>query len=222
MDTADVVDKIVLLEWDMFRAVNEGGPRALCQEDRLTFEGMRRAQFLCWSPDAAASYLEDLESAVSEGRNLVNEKYIHMMEYSAPDLYEALKRTIPLPGDSQIKLAKEISDKMLDETAALYEKYPFVSGCGRPLRSEEDASGITSVETYQLGELLSYSEKTLTLLKAHLMKLAEEGSSLAKNILEKSVGYYGYATLEDAEASARANSRCGPENGCDGCCTSCR
>ena len=36
------IGEIIAMEWEMFQKVNEGGPRASCQEDKATFEGMRR------------------------------------------------------------------------------------------------------------------------------------------------------------------------------------
>ena len=196
----DTINKIVLFEWDMFQSVNEGGPRADCQEDRITFEGMRRGQFEAWSEEACASYFDDLANAVLDGRNLVKEKYIHMMRYTAPSQYEQLSSLIVMPDDAQRQLSQQISDKLLAQTIELFEKYPYVSGSGRPLRTVQDFSGVTSIETYQLGELLTYSEKTLGLLNIHLLTLEKEGKSLARNILENSVRHYGYKTLEAAEA----------------------
>ncbi len=200
----DIIDKIIYFEWDMFQAVNEGGPRADCQEDRVTFEAMRRGQFEAWSQDACASYSDDLANAVLDGRNLVTEKYIHMMKYASPSQYAALSKLIPLPDEAQRQRAQEISDRLLAQTARLFEKYPYVSGSGRPLHAVQDFSGVTSIETYQLGELLTYSEETLKLLKNHLLSLENAGRSLARDILENSVRYYGYKTLEDAEAATKA------------------
>lgn len=206
-DDSDTVQTIVALEWDMFQAVNEGGPRASCQNDRSTFEGMRRGQFEAWSEDVRASYLSDLRSAVSAGRNLVNEKYIHMMEHSSPDRYEILSGSIPMP-DAQVReLASRIADKLIGQTEVLASQFPRVCGTARPLRSTEDSRDETSVESYQTGELLTYSAKTLELLKRHLLALDEEGRSLARILLENSVRFGGFASLEEAEAALEARAR---------------
>ena len=130
----DIIENIISLEWDMFQAVNEGGPRADCQDDRLTFEGMRRGQFEAWSQAPCESYLDDLLNAVLDGRNLVTEKYIHMMKFSSPVQYDALCKMIQLPEENTVLLAQEISDKLLEQTAQLFKDYPYVSGSGRPLR----------------------------------------------------------------------------------------
>jgi hypothetical protein len=200
----DIIDNIIIFEWDMFQAVNEGGPRADCQDDRRTFEGMRQAQFLAWNEDALQSYFDDLANAVLDGRNLVTEKYVHMMKFSSPAQYERLAVMLPVPDEEQKQLAREISDKLLEQTVVLHQAYPYVSGSGRPLRSVSDLSGVTSIETYQLGELLTYSGNTLACLKAHLLALEGKGRSLASEILENTVKFYGYTSLEKAEAATKA------------------
>lgn len=204
IDSGNIIDKIISLEWDMFQAVNEGGPRADCQDDRLTFEGMRRGQFESWSKSVCASYLDDLLNAILDGRNLITEKYIHMMKYSSPIQYDALKINIQMPVEKAEILAQEISDKLLEQTVDLFKDYPYVSGSGRPLRSISDFTGVTSIETYQLGELLTYSANTLTILKTYLLNLEQNGKALARMILENSVKHYGYKTLEAAEAATKA------------------
>ena len=203
-NTGALIDKIISLEWDMFQAVNEGGPRASCQEDRVTFEGMRRGQFESWSPEACGSYLNDLLNAGLDGRNLVTEKYIHMMKYASPVQYGELIKMIPMPSEAIVCLSQQISDKLLEQTTELFMRYPYVSGSGRPLHSISDFSGVTSIETYQLGELLTYSEKTLCLLKNYLHTLERDGKSMARDILENSVKHYGFKTLEEAEAATKA------------------
>ena len=78
--TDNTVSVITEIEWEMFESVNEGGPRADCQEDRETFMAMRRAQFYAWPENVRESYLDDLILAVAQGRNLIAEKYIHITD----------------------------------------------------------------------------------------------------------------------------------------------
>ena len=197
------VKNIIELEWEMFIAVNEGGERASCQEDPVTFEGMRAAQFNAWSDDAACSYLSDLEKAKNDERNLIEEKYIHMSKTTEPRRYVLLLNRVTLPTEEASALAHEISDTLLEQTRVLFEDYPYVAGQGRPLSSSLDYAG-TSVETYQLSELLTYSDGTLSKLREHVMALKSGGKSLAMLILENTVRFYGYASLDSAEAAARA------------------
>jgi hypothetical protein len=202
----EVIDQIVFLEWSMFQLVNENsGVRAECQDDYDTFDGMRRGQFEAWSREAAESYLKDLMVAAQAERNLISEKYIHMMKPTAPARYDALAAGIPKPAPRAEALAREISEKLLTQTAELFKKYPYVSGSGRPLRAASDFSGVVSIETYQLGELLTYSERTLLALRDHLLALEKDERSLAEEILLNSVKFYGYKTLAEAEAAAKAH-----------------
>ena len=196
----EIIYKILSIEWDMFTAVNKGGERAGCQEDQRTFFGIRKAQFSAWSLKAVASYLEDLINARRKGRNLLEEKYIHMMKTTEPSLYNALIARVVQPTAGLRALAREISDKLLEQTRLLFEEYPYVSGRGRPLYSTLD-NWNTSIETYQFCELLTYSEATLGALVEHIDALENDGVSLARAILENTVMFYGYDSLETAEAA---------------------
>lgn len=198
----ELIDGIIVCEWNMFQAVNEGGPRADCQEDPQTFDAMRRAQFSAWSEDAARSYACDLAQAQTAGRNLVAEKYIHMMRNTDPDSYAELIKSIPAPTERAVELAGRICGKMIAQTAVLHAKFPKISDSGRPLTSEHDSYFATSIETYQTSELLTYSESTLAALSAHIDALEAAGESLAEKILLGSIMYYGYKSLEQAETAA--------------------
>lgn len=199
-----VLKEIIDREWTMFHSVNEGAEKASCQEDRRTFTGMRRAQFAAWSPQAAESYLRDLTIAAQEGRNLAAEKYIHMMRHTAPAEYAQLKALLPPPDPAARRTADDITEKLVAETALLRTQYPCVSENGRPLRAQEDGPELTSIETYQRGELYTYSAATLELLQAHLTARAQAGGSLARDILENTMAYYGYPSLDAAEADLSA------------------
>ena len=190
---------IVDAEWEMFQSTQNRGGRASCQDDYTTFYNMRMAQFAAWSDEAAESYLEDLREAEDEGRNLIAEKYLNMMKRTHPAEYEAQKHFLPLVSEEKFLLAEEICDEMIAQTIPLREAFPRVGESGRPLFSEADKKGFTSVQTYQLGELLTYSEKTLYLLRKHVFTLKEAGRSLAREVLSRSVCSYGFSSLEEAE-----------------------
>jgi len=199
----DIINKIVSLEWRMFRDVNKGKMRAECQEDYDTFLGMRRAQYLAWSDNAVELYLDDLNEAVSAGRNLVTEKYIHMMNISEPSKHDALLDTIVRADESVTALAHKILEKILEQTRELHNTYPIISCAGRPLYSKSDRFGFISVETYQLGELLTYSKNTLATLYDHIIDMENRGVSLSREILKNTVVFFGYESLDDAEAQQR-------------------
>ncbi len=200
MDANDLREQIVAAEWAMFQNTRNRGGRAFCQDDYVTFCNMRRAQFDAWSDEAAESYLEDLRAAADKGRNMIAEKYLNMMKSTHPAEYEAQKRFLPPVSVEKRALAEEICAEMLAQTVPLREAYPRVGAGARPLYSDADKYGFTSVQTYQLGELLTYSEKTLRLLKKHLFALKAEGRSLAREVTSRSVCSYGYSSLEEAEA----------------------
>lgn len=192
-------EQIIDIEWEMFQATNNKGGRASCQDDRETFYRMRRAQFASWNDATAKSYLDDLQTAVAQGRNLVAEKYLHMMKNTYPDEYQAQKHFLPAISETKQALAQEICDEMVAQTIRFRETYPHVGKTGRPLFSSEDIYG-TSVQTYQMGELLTYSENTLRLLQLHLFGLKAQGKSLAEEITSRSICSYGFSSLEEAEA----------------------
>jgi len=204
----DMIRNIMDIEWKMFQNVN-GDERVGCQNDRETFEIMRGGQFSAWSEEVLASYLRDLEVARRDGRNLMREKYIHMMASTDPDGYAVLKSSLPEISGEKRELTDNIWAHLRLQTEEMREKYPFISLGGRPLYSNQE-EGWPSVETYQKGELLTYSEETLRLLLQHLLQLEKRGIHLAFLIQERSVMGLGYASMDDAEkAMAKALERCG-------------
>jgi hypothetical protein len=204
MDSKDNdIIRIVGIEWRMFQAVNVDGPRASCQDDPVTFFGMRAGQFLAWSDAAVKFYLQDLLSAQESGRNLIREKYIHMMEKPGQNEYASLLRTVPASPDDVVKLASDVSARLLRQSEDLARTYPNFTKGGRPLFSKDDSNSVTSLETYQKGELLTYSASTLVALKEHIDALENDGISFAEMILENTAGFYGFANLTEAEEAVK-------------------
>jgi hypothetical protein len=202
---AETVDSIIEIEWRMFEEVNADGPRASCQKDRATFSSMRRAQFAAWNRKTVSSYLDDLHNAQAAGRNLAREKYIHMMRSTSPQAYTRLEGDIRQPSGESVESAAYICDTLIAQTEKIFAQFPHVAASGRPLRRSGDSGETTSIETYQMGELLTYSEKTLTLLKEHLDELDGRGASLARLMLENMLRNSGFASLEEAEEQAAKN-----------------
>jgi len=198
-----LIDDIIYIEWEMFQNVNEGKTRVDCQNNPQTFGAMRRAQFLAWSHDALASYLEDLKLAIVDKRNLLVEKYIYMMKYTEPHNYEILRHTVPEPDENVTRLAAKLVEKIMEQTTSLFKEFPYIASLGRPQFSAEDISYITSLETYQRGEFVTYSEKTLSALSRHIDMLNRENVSFAGIIMENTVKTYGYPSLADANAAAK-------------------
>jgi hypothetical protein len=189
-----LIQDLVEKEWEMFTAVqNIGGP-AGCQSDRKTFEIMRKSQFEAWPDDLLHSYGKDLDAAIAAKRNLLTEKYGHMMESTLPLRYAQIASSLPAVPDEARSAAGRIAKKMADSQAALAKKYPLLIGRGRPIYSNADTAYTTSLETYLKGELLTYSKKTLSLFEEALKE-----TDIALLTMQNTVRHYGYASMEEAE-----------------------
>ena len=202
MAKKETIDGILLLEWNMFDAVQNEGGRAACQDDYKTFEIMRRSQFEAWEEAPAQSWLGDLVNAEADSRNLVTEKYAHMMRYTAPERYEEAVRRLPPPGEEARRLALEIGALLLAQTVEYARQYPALAGRGRPIHASENDRFFASVETYLTGELLTYSLRTLRLFSSQLSEEVKRGVSYTLRVMQNTVLRYGYASLAEADRCA--------------------
>lgn len=194
-----LVDEIVKMEWEAFDHVKNEGGRAGCQDDWMTFEIMRKSQYLTWNTEMLQQYREDFAAAVAKGWNPITEKYARMMESTAPEKFEELRDSLPeLP-----KEKKEIMEGIIAIQVAWMEafaqKYPKVAGNARSIHTSEDTPYHTSYETYLRGEMGTYSDQMLLLYGAFVAGLAKEGKNLAYLTMEHTVHMYGYADIETAE-----------------------
>ncbi|NCC05082.1 MAG: DUF4125 family protein, partial [Proteobacteria bacterium] len=179
---------------------NEGG-RASCQDNWETFSKMRRSQYMAWPEPLIESWKSDLVRANEEGRNPLTEKYGYMMCISDPEGNAETALRLPPVSPKKIDTARRIVDRLIPQNETFRAKYPRVSGRGRPLRtSEEPAAGWTSIETYELGELWTYSQKTLELFEANLDAFEKEGKSYPETVVENGLKLRGFKSLEEAEA----------------------
>jgi len=215
MDESLQIQTMLEKEWGMFHNVN-GDTRAGCQEDFPTFSVMRGAQYKAWDTATRESYYADLCAAEAEGRNLAREKYIRMMRNTDPQGYLAFIEELPAVSEEKEQLVKEIWALMLEETIAFRRSFPAIGSLGRPLSAKEDDRCETSVETYETGELYTYSEETLRRYAAHMKAEAAQGRSVVRSIQENTVLTLGYASLEAAEASAAQ--QLAPTVGSNCCC----
>ncbi|MDR2131946.1 MAG: DUF4125 family protein [Clostridiales Family XIII bacterium] len=198
-----LTDAIIAMEWDMFDKVESVSGRADCQDDRATFDLMRGSQFEAWSEDMLRSYLADLEEAREDGRNLLTEKYAYIMEYTAPLEFQAIKDRLPPVSDDKKAAVRRIADLCLADYDAFAAEYPLLAARSRPSRIDRQTDEHPSAEAYMLGELSTFSLRTLRLYLEHLSRLRESGRSISRAIIENSVKKYGFASLEDAEARLR-------------------
>jgi len=197
MHVDEQILRLVEKEWELFRRVqNKGGP-ADCQSDRRTFFIMRCSQFMAWSPEVRICYEQDLDAATAAGRNLLTEKYAHMMRYTFPEEYAALKDRLPkVPAEAE-NLIGQILKLVLNWAVDMERKYPWLMAVSRPIDSTQDARG-TSIETYTRGELATYSVKTLAALLAYYTAKHEAGINLQEATVGISAQFYGYSSLEQA------------------------
>lgn len=202
----DLIEDILKREWKMFQAVKNIGARAICQDDFRTFSIMRSSQAAGWSEETLESYKEDLVEAEKNDRNLLSEKYAHMMEYTSPDEYAAIAPLLPQIDSDAISLIQQIVPIVMEWEVELEKKFPYIIARGRPLFSKDDLPGVTSLETYLAGELKSYSTRTLKHYLAHVRKLYEENINGSEIIMQNSMRQYGFTSLEEANATIRARS----------------
>lgn len=196
-----VTDAIVTLEWEMFTKVSNIGGRASCQNQPEVFRIMRESQLSVWTPEIQASYLSDLKEAKAQGRNLCTEKYGYMMESTMPEEYAKIRHRLPpvMPEKQELIAQMLVTDAAWEkETAAAY---PKLCAHGRPQAKEQDTAEQTSMQTYLAGEWKTYSLRTLRLLRDHQIACREAGRNLTSEELETMMGFYGFDSLEAAEAA---------------------
>lgn len=199
MSRKDLVDKIVDIEWPMFFGVNNAGGKASCQMDPQTFKIMRESQYNTWSENLLQSYIEDLEKARSEGRNVMTEKYARMMEYTAPEEYAKIAGRLPAVDPEVRRLVDEIVQVHIRWKEDLDRKYPNLSERGRALRSRDDNRyGQPSLETYMRAELQSLSPKSAAIYHRETMERLANGRNEAEENLLNQVRQYGFENLADA------------------------
>ncbi len=202
--TESLASRIVEMEWEMFRkAPSIGGP-APCQQDQTSFEVARFCQAMSWSEAALASYLDDLVKAEEQGRNLVAEKYAHMMKATSPGDYARVEHLLTAVDPESLALIDEIADIVLAWGKELTVKYPCLMQRGRPLYRLDAAPSETSLETYLRGELTTYSLRTLALYHENILRQQSENMNGAEVVLDCTVKRYGYNSLADAEKQLKA------------------
>lgn len=194
-----LIKDIVELEWKQFQLVKNEGGRADCQNDKNTFEIMRRSQFLSWDLEVLKSYYNDIVYAQKTGRNLLEEKYARMMVYKEPEKYTDIERELPLINENRLIIQEEIIAQEIIWAKELSQLYPNLRGNARILYSKYDTEYDTSIETYIRGEISTYSDKTLDLYRDMIKARVKENRNLEKENLLNMVREYGYSSIEEAE-----------------------
>ncbi len=194
-----MIEQIISLEWDMFQNVKNNGGRANCQDDFQTFYIMRKSQYLCFKDNVLESYLIDLQNALAQGRNLIFEKYAYMMEYTHKDEFDKISQYLPKASKRTQQIIEEIIQIELTMREELSHHCPKLIQLSRMTYTLDDSFDHTSFETYLRGELLTYSNHTLSLYASMIIEYCKNNINIIKNIMENTVKAYGYQDLEDAE-----------------------
>ena len=194
----DLIERIIEVEWKMFQDVPNIGGRAACQDDLKTFRIMRAAQSASWSDRTLESYLDDLNEAESSGRNLLTEKYARMMRSTLPSEYARIEHLLTPVDPEALELIEQIVKIVLGWEEELLERYPYIIKRGRPLFSDEDSAGVTSMETYLRGELATYSLRTLEVYLDHIQREQSENINGSAITLLYMIKQYGFGSLEEA------------------------
>ena len=195
----DYIKEITDIEWEFFQLTQNEGGRSSCQDNRPAFQITRESQFKVWPQEALESYLHDLQLAQSQNRNLVEEKYARMMEYTAPEAYAQIKQYLPPIAPEAQAIVNDVCQIHVDWQLDFAPRYPALSGQGRATTQQANDSA-TSMEVYWRCELATYSLRTLELYQAFVHEQKAKGVNLNQSIMEYTVKAYGYANLEEAEA----------------------
>ena len=198
-----LINEIIKMEWDMFDKVNNAGGRAACQDDERTFYAMRYSQFSAFPTEMLDSYMQDLRDAAAEGRNLLMEKYAYMMEITEPEYFDReLKSRLPYVSRAKDDLIDRIANILIGCEEAFCARYPALGKRSRPVTGNDAAD--VSFHVYTIGELKTYSERTLRIYYGYLgtLDMSSESENPSFAIHGMTVGFYGYGSLADAEAAA--------------------
>jgi len=176
MNRTDLIERIIELELDMFERVRTAEP-ALCQEKPETFKSMRAMTHSALSEGTLESYLDDLERAVAEGKNLLTLKYARI-ERKIP----------PLKEDPMIGAIVDIEDGWMQQLA---ERYPHV------------VKGGPGFGTYLASELETFSDRTLGLYFRDVSEADKAGRNLAEERYDWLFARIGYGSIAEAEERIR-------------------
>jgi hypothetical protein len=174
----ELIEHIIEIELDMFELVRTAEP-SLCKDRPETFKAMRGMTHSVLSTETLESYLEDLQKARAEGRNLLTEKYARMDNQIPP-----LKAN-PIIDD----ITKRESHWMRE----LSQKFPHIFK-GEP----------ANFEHYLSSELETYSDKTLESYSRDVSKAEEGKRNLAEERYTKLFQQIGYGSIAEAEEKAKA------------------
>lgn len=195
----ELAEEIARLEFEAFDKVQNEGGRAGCQNDWFTFSIMRKSQYLTWDKIMLRQYLYDFRREYERGHNLITEKYGRMMESTAPEKYEKIKKHFPKLTEEKQNIIRQICVVQVQWMEEFAKEYPVLADNARSIHTAQDDAFNTSYETYLRGELGTYSDKMLELYGRYIVRYAKEGRNPVYDIMGNSVKMYGYENLNEAE-----------------------
>ncbi len=201
MSREELIKEIIDREWEMFSVLKNTGGIAECQNNKPEFLIMRSGQWDNLPDKILESYKQDLIDAKEFGRNLLEEKYIRMMEYSAPSEFEGVKHLLPDISNGSLTLIKQIEKIYLNWGDEFESKFPKFSKLCRPLRSSGDIPERASVQTYLIGELSSYSTRTVLFYYDYVKQCVEKGINLIYVTHTDVVKKKGFNSIEEVESA---------------------
>jgi len=195
---ADVLE----LEFQQFQSVQGLEGRAACQDDEESFRLHRRSQFLVWDSRTLSSWHADLLLAGRSGRNLVQEKYARMMEWTDPEVFRSFASLLPVVPRDVRYFVEEMVELNLRCRAELDARYPGLAARSRPPRQGGEGLPGTSFEVYLRGEALTYSRETAASLLQTLRDYESQGENPVALTLLHTVRALGFRDLAEAEQQA--------------------
>ncbi len=203
----EMAENIAALEFQAFDEVQNEGGRAGCQDDWQTFRIMRGSQYMTWTKDMLLQYKMDFTGNLSEGWNMITEKYGRMMESTAPEEYARLEPNLPPVTQEKKNIVNEIVRIQVDWMEDFQSRYPSMAANARVIHTSEDTAWDTSYETYLRGELLTYSDAMLVMYGRFITRLVKEEKNLAEWTMTNTALLYGYESLNAAEEALSNSAR---------------
>ena len=154
-DKDKLINSIIAEEWEMLLQVQQaqGTPSG----DERSFYVKRFGWLSGFADDTLQSYLSDLRVSKNANINMIALKYAYMMQKTDYAYFDDnLRKNVPAVSDAKKAMVDQTVAKLLD-----YKK--TVPGFGDGVTAE--GIKMPSFEAYIMGELETYTEPTLKLIK---------------------------------------------------------
>lgn len=187
-DKKALIQAVVKAEWQMFQRVKSAKPVA-CQQSPEQFKRIRVSLFSTWSEALLASYLNDLEQARDQGRNLLMEKYARMDDMLGAQNPHPMVAPI-------VTIEHQWQGEIESCYPALYRRV-----C-RKSTERDDGSDFSK---YLKSELETYSPQTIKLYFSHINEAHRDNNNLALQALDYLVRSNGFTDIKHAEETLSEN-----------------